>query len=40
MMAQPNGSNYELQLNSLKTGIYFLKVSVGQKTGSYKIVKQ
>jgi len=40
MIAQPNVSNYQLHTNSLKTGVYFMKVKVGDKTGTYKVVKQ
>jgi hypothetical protein len=40
MIAQPGVSNYQLQTNSLKTGVYFMKVKVGDKIGTYKVVKQ
>jgi len=40
MIAQPAVSNYQLQTNNLKTGVYFMKVKVGDKIGTYKVVKQ
>lgn len=40
MIAQPAVSNYQLQTRNLKTGVYFMKVKVGDKIGTYKVVKQ
>jgi len=40
LMKQPKVSHYNMYLNTLKTGVYFMKVQVGSKVGNYKIVKQ
>jgi Secretion system C-terminal sorting domain len=40
MIAQPGVSSYKLNLSSLNTGVYFMKVKVADKTGTYKVVRQ
>ncbi|MFK5891296.1 MAG: T9SS type A sorting domain-containing protein [Flavobacteriaceae bacterium] len=40
MIKQPNVSTYQINMSTLKTGVYFMKVKVGDKTGTYKVVKQ
>lgn len=40
IMAKPNVSSYQLKLNSLKAGLYFIKVKSEGKTGTYKVVKE
>ncbi|MDQ6997899.1 MAG: T9SS type A sorting domain-containing protein [Mariprofundus sp.] len=40
MFTQPGVSSYQLKLHSLTTGVYFMKVKVADKTGTYKVVKQ
>jgi len=40
MIKQPNVSTYQINTSTLKTGVYFMKVKVGDKTGTYKVVKQ
>ena len=40
MIKQPNVSTYQMNVSTLKTGVYFMKVRVGDKIGTYKLVKQ
>lgn len=40
MIKQPNVSTYQINTSTLKTGVYFMKVKVGDKTGTYKVVRQ
>ncbi len=40
IIAQPGVSSYKLNLSSLNTGVYFMKVKVADKTGTYKVVRQ
>ncbi len=38
--AQPNTQNYSLDISDLSTGIYFIKASVNNVEGTFRIVKQ
>jgi type IX secretion system substrate protein/fibronectin type III domain protein len=40
MIKQPNVATYQMNVSALKTGVYFMKVKVGDKTGTYKVVRQ
>lgn len=40
MFKQPNMSTYQLNISNLNTGVYFMKVKVGDKIGTYKVVRQ
>ena len=38
--SSPNSANSQVNLASLRAGIYIVKVKVGDKTGTYKIIKE
>ena len=40
MLVKPNVSSYQLKLNTIKSGLYFIKVKTNGKTGTYKVLKQ
>ena len=40
LRTQPNVSNTEVDMTSLPSGIYVVKVKVGEQFGSYKIIKE
>ncbi len=40
LQVKPNLSTYQLKLNNIKSGLYFIKVQTAGKTGTFKILKQ
>ena len=40
MRIQPNTIKSQVDISNLSTGMYVVKVQVGDKIGSYRIIKQ